>query len=185
MAAALALAAVPGRGQDFKEIAPKPIPPAGNAAPQIVPPPAETAPAANPNQVIIPELKGLVLLGLAQNLQRRPIPSTGITIQDLPLLDQPELRARLAPFMGKSTSFGDLQKIQQVIIAWYRERNRPFIDVAFPEQDVSSGVLQAIVTEFHLGKLRVEGNQWFSSEIDIKSGAPGPRRSHRCVAPSG
>jgi hemolysin activation/secretion protein len=152
------------QAQDFKEIAPKPVPPPSNAAPTIVPPQPETPPAANPNQVVIPELKGLVLLGSPQNLQRRPIPTTGITIQDLPLLDKPDLRAKLAPFMGKSTTFGDLQKIQQVIITWYRERNRPFIDVTFPEQDVSEGVVQAIVTEFHLGQLRVEGNRWFSSE---------------------
>ncbi|HVV73593.1 MAG TPA: ShlB/FhaC/HecB family hemolysin secretion/activation protein, partial [Verrucomicrobiae bacterium] len=62
-------------------------------------------------------------------------------------------------------TFGDLQKIEQVIATWYREHDRPFVDVTFPEQDVSTGVAEAIVTEFHLGRLRAEGNQWFSSDM--------------------
>lgn len=37
------------------------------------------------------------------------------------------------------------------------------VDVAFPEQDISTGVLQAVVAEYRVGEVRVEGNTWFSS----------------------
>ena len=162
LAIILVLTSVQVRGQDFKEIGPKPVPPPTNAAPAVVPPKSEAPSAANPNQVVIPELKGLVLQGYAPHFTRNPITRTGLLIERLPFLDRPELRAKLRAYLGKPITFGDLQKIQQVIISWYRDHNRPFVDVTFPEQDVSAGVAQAIVTEFHLGKLRVQGNRWFS-----------------------
>jgi hemolysin activation/secretion protein len=159
-----ALCAPGARAQDFKQIAPKPVPAPTNTGPAITPPKPEAPGAGDPNQVIIPELKGIVLQGYAPNFIRNPLPHSGIVIESLPFLDQPELKARLAPFLGKPTSFADLQKIQQVIFTWYRDHNHPFVDVTFPEQDVSTGQVQALVTEFQLGQLRVEGNRWFSSE---------------------
>jgi hemolysin activation/secretion protein len=159
------LAAVPVRAQDFKEIAPKPVPPANNEAPAIVPPKPAVSPSSDPNQIAVSNLKGLVLEGYAPGFIRRPRPTTGIVIHNLPLLDQPELRVRLGSFLGRPATFGDLQKIEQVIITWYRDHDRPFVDVTFPEQDVSAGVAQAVVTEFHLGQLRAEGNRWFSNRM--------------------
>src|SRR5262249_10010472 len=32
-------------------------------------------------------------------------------------------------------------------------------------QDISTGVVQAVVTEFRLGAIRVEGNRWFASDL--------------------
>jgi hemolysin activation/secretion protein len=173
----LVMISVQVRGQDLKQIAPKPVPPPTDAAPKVSPPKSEAPAAANPNQVVIPELKGLVLQGRALSFPRNPIPSTGISIENLPFLNQPELTAKLGTFLGKPATFGDLQKIQQVIITWYRDHNRPFVDVTFPEQDVSGGMAQAIVTEFHLGRLDVEGNRWFSgtsisSQVRLAPGEP-------------
>ena len=177
IAVLLALCSTGSRAQDFKQVAPKPVPPPSNAAPAISPPKPEAPTAADPNQVIIPKLEGLVLQGYAPNFSRNPLARGGISIENLPLLDVPELKAKLGDFLGKATSFADLQKIQQLIIAWYRDHNRPFVDVSFPEQDVSTGLVQILVTEFNLGQLRVEGNHWFSSEsitsqLHLTSGQP-------------
>src|ERR1700722_2682739 len=165
LAAALMMIVPLAQAQDFKEIAPKPVPPASTPPPEIVPPKSEPPVTANPNQVILAELKGIILQTYTPNFMRNPFPVVGIKIDDLPLLDQPDLRAKLTPFLNKQITFGDLQKIQQLIVAWYRDHNRPFVDVTFPEQDISGGVVQVIVTEFHLGQVRVEGNKWFSSDL--------------------
>jgi hemolysin activation/secretion protein len=159
----LILAVTKVHAQDFKEIAPKPVPQVSTAAPQIQTP--EPAAPANPKQVVLPELKGLILQVYGPNFMRNPVPVTGIVIDNLPILDQPQLRARLAPFLGKPVTLDDLHKIQQIVIAWYRDHNRPFVDVSFPQQDLNAGVVQALITEFRLGQVRVEGNEWFSSAL--------------------
>jgi hemolysin activation/secretion protein len=51
------------------------------------------------------------------------------------------------------------------IVVYYRENDRPVVDVIVPEQDITTGVVQLIVLEGRLGEIRVEGNEWFSSRF--------------------
>lgn len=173
----LMLCAAEAQAQDFKQIGPKPVPSLDREAPAISPPESKAQTGTDPNQVIIPELKGLVMQGNAPDFSRNPIPRAGIAIENLPFLDKPSLRAKLAVFLGKPATFADLEKIQQIVTAWYRDHDRPFVDITIPEQDVSSGTVQAIVTEFRLGRIRVEGNRWFSKKsiarhVRLAPGAP-------------
>jgi hemolysin activation/secretion protein len=149
--------------QDFDLIGPKPPPPAPPG--EITPPPvAKTPGKAELNLVIVPSLAGLVLIDRIDKLQRAGVHATGLAFDKLPLLDAREPRAKLAAFLGKPLTFGGLKQITDIVLAWYRAHDRPFVEVRFPEQDVSSGVVQGVVTEFHVGKIKVEGNKWFSSE---------------------
>jgi hemolysin activation/secretion protein len=90
---------------------------------------------------------------------------TGITFEGLPILDVPAIRNSLAEFLGKPLTFGSLSAISRVIIAYYRAHGRPFVDVAFPEQDINSGVVQTVVTEFRVGQIKIQNNKWFSTNL--------------------
>jgi hemolysin activation/secretion protein len=166
----------PAIAQDFNRIAPS------QPAPQ--PPGTVTEPAAKPivppakNQLLLSSLKGLRFVSRAQDITRTGVQKTGIIVEsDLPVLSDPAIQNDLAGFLGKPLYTNDLPRISQKIIDWYRAHQLPVVDVAFPEQDINSGTVQAVVTIYRLGKVRVSGNDWFSSdllksEMLLASGSP-------------
>jgi hemolysin activation/secretion protein len=156
--------ALPVLGQDYELVAPK-APAAPARAPQLVSPPASTPALVAPGRVILEKLRGLRFVDSAAKLVRTGVPGAGVTVEDLPLLEDQAIRAKLASFLGTKLTFGGLNAISQTIVAWYRDHGRPFVDVTFPEQDVSAGLVQGVVSEFRVGAIRVQGNQWFSSEF--------------------
>jgi hemolysin activation/secretion protein len=164
MLALMALATPASHAQDFQQVAPKqPVPPQSGGAVSGVPAPAATAPEGG--KQLLPALKGLKLVpGIAQ-LQRNGIDQPGLHIESLPLLDDPQERAKLEAFIGKPLAAGDLPRISQAIVEWYRGHDRPVVDVNFPEQDITTGTLQVVVTEYKLGNVRFEGNRYFSSDV--------------------
>ncbi|MDB5739928.1 MAG: peptide transporter [Alphaproteobacteria bacterium] len=171
------LTVIPAQAQDFKDIAPKqPVPekPAGTVT---TPTQAPKAAVQDPARQLLAELKGLRLVDGAARIERSGASMPGLTIEALPMLDDAEIRARLAAFVGKPLLAGDLPRISQIVVAWYRAHNRPVVSVSFPEQDVNAGVLQGVVTESKVGKLRFDGNNWFStglldSETGTRPGDP-------------
>ena len=167
-ASALAIVTIlmlmPAVAQDFGRVAPsRPTPP---------PPGTVTAPAAKPivppqtNQLLLPRLKGLRFVSTVKEIVRAGVRSTGIVVEPgLPLLDNPAIKNGLAGFLGKPLYAHDLSRISQTILDWYRAHQLPVVDVAFPEQDINSGTVQAVVTIYRLGKVKIEGNKWFSSRL--------------------
>ncbi|MDE2229873.1 MAG: ShlB/FhaC/HecB family hemolysin secretion/activation protein [Alphaproteobacteria bacterium] len=159
------LALVPlAAAQEYQRIAPK-SPPAPPAGPGVVPPPLPGPGAADQNRVVLPELKGLKLVDSAGKIQTHGVAGAGIVLDGLPILEAPAIRDALAAFLGKPLTLGSLHTISRTIVLWYRAHAHPFVDVAFPEQDISTGVVQAVVTEFRVGKVKTEGNEWFSSDL--------------------
>lgn len=159
--------AIPGdaQAQDFQRVAPKELP-APTPVPTVTPPPLPaTSPDDQKKRVIIPELLEIKLVDGMGKFMLRGASGTGIVIDGLPILEAPALRASLTAFLNKPLTFGDLDDISRTVVAWYRAHDRPYVDVAFPEQDVTAGVLQAVVTEFRAGKVTVKGNEWFSSDL--------------------
>src|SRR5579884_391383 len=167
----------PAAAQNLDQVAPKPPPSPGGPPPAIVAPPMETQMLGAADQQVLEQLKGLVLVDVPAKIMMNGVTTPGITVENLPLADAPELRAQLSVFLGKPLNFGGMRQITRIIAAWYAAHNHPFVDIVFPAQDIDSGVVQAVVTEFHLGQLRAEGNRWFStplleSYVRIKPGEP-------------
>src|SRR5215469_7564236 len=155
----------PVAAQNLDQVAPKPAPGPGGPPPAILGPPMETRMLGAADQQVLEQLKGLVLVDAPARIATNGVTTPGITIENLPLADTAELRVELAMFLGKPLTFGGMRQITQIIAAWYAAHDHPFVDIVFPAQDIDSGVVQAVVTEFHLGRLRVEGNWWFSTPL--------------------
>ena len=90
---------------------------------------------------------------------------TGIMVSGLAPLNDPAFTAQIAPFIGRPVTLADLQQISTLTTAWYRTHGRPFVAVTVPPQNISSGVVQVVVTEYRVGTLTVAGNHWFSTEM--------------------
>lgn len=167
------LAAAPAAAQDFGRVAPKhpkpqtPAPVTAHAAP---------AALADPGKQLLASLKGLVLVPSVHKIVTSGVNTTGIIADPgLPLLADPGIRAKLAAFLGKPLHQGDLTRISNVIVAWYRSHDLPVVSVAFPKQDITGGTLQAVVTVYKLGQVKLRGAHYFDkdvlkSEMQLKPG---------------
>lgn len=164
-AAAVSLLALsPAAAQDFDRVAPKEP---NTQQPSTVQTPPKQAPApVAERRLLLPALKGLCFVDAVGKIVRKGVVTPGVTVDPgLVLLQDPAIRQKLEAFIGKPLYTDDLPHISQAILDWYRAHNLPVVDVAFPEQDINDGTVQAVVTVYKLGQVKVEGNRWFSSDL--------------------
>lgn len=114
-------------------------------------------------QPILPSLDGIALVDTPAGIKPDGVSVHGIDTGGIALLQGPEFTGQLTPYLGKPVSLHDLNEIARIIVLYYRARGHPLVDVTVPQQDVTSGTVQFLVSEFRAGKVEVEGNQWFSS----------------------
>ncbi|MFK4875025.1 ShlB/FhaC/HecB family hemolysin secretion/activation protein [Novosphingobium sp. ZW T3_23] len=152
--------------QDFERRLPKQPPNPG--APE-VPVPPETVPPSSDNAPIIPALRGLVFVNGPGALQPAGLApeaaGNGIEVQGLRLLSGPAFDAAVRPYLGRALGRADLDAIVRLVQETYRAREHPFVDVGVPPQNVQSGVVQVVVTEYRVGAIEVTGNRHFSTRL--------------------
>ncbi len=81
----------------------------------------------------------------------------------------------LQNYIGKPVSLSSLDQMVKDVIVAYREGDRPVVDVLLPEQDITSGVVQLVVIESKLARVRVEGvdadtEQFLRSQMRVRNG---------------
>lgn len=165
--------------QVYQRIAPsKPVPPP--AVKPVLPAPPVVS-AAEPNRIILKTLKGLVFVPSMKQFNKAgfkgKLPPTGIDLSLLPLLNHRDFVRKIAPLIGRPFTLHDITQISQSVVAWYSKKGHALMDVAIPPQNISSGIVQVVVMQYRVGKVRVTGNKWFSSgllrsESGIKLGKP-------------
>jgi hemolysin activation/secretion protein len=170
--AAAGVEASDASAQDLNRTSPQPLPP--QAAPPPVAPPAAVRHPADPNAVIVPDLKGLRLVGGLKSLQVHGVTGEGVA-SDVAFA-APVIPA-LQPFIGKPLTLGALAKIETILIGYYRARHRPFVNVTVPPQDVTTGVVQIVVAEYEAGTIRVLKSRWFAAglirnDVRLQTGDP-------------
>lgn len=152
--------------QNLRDVLPPPMqrqPGAAPAAPapMLVPPePAQSDDTA----VLLPVLHGLVFLPRIDHVRPDGVETPGVSIVDLPALDD-VFRAEMAAMIGQPLTVAGLDAIVQAAVRAYRRADRPLVDAIVPEQDVGSGVVQVAVVEFTVGEIRTEQNHWFSDDL--------------------
>jgi hemolysin activation/secretion protein len=113
---------------------------------------------------LVDSLKAVVFVPNQQAVTARP-DASGLVFEDLPLLDTPQFRAEIEPYLGQPLTWQAIGEMVKKTILYYRSKDRPVVDVIVPEQEVTGGVLQLLVIEAVVGDVRVEGNNWFSDEL--------------------
>jgi hemolysin activation/secretion protein len=71
------------------------------------------------------------------------------------LIAEPELQAVLLPWIGKESTFSELQQAANAIATEYRRRGW-FVRPQLPAQDVSSGIITINIIEGKLGEVRID-----------------------------
>lgn len=92
-------------------------------------------------------------------------------VQGNTLLDKREIDRALKPFTGKQRDFGDVQKALEALQLAYQKRGWGVVQVSLPEQELERGEVRFEVVEVKIGKVKVEGNEYFS-EANIRRSVP-------------
>jgi hemolysin activation/secretion protein len=152
LATSLALA------QDIGRYAPQEIPNREGA----VRLPNEEAPVFGDTEVIIDKLRGIVFLDDAASVVEKA-DATGVEVRGaLGLLDTYDFQSIAEAYLDKPASMRTLNELARDVIVYYRRNGQPVVDVSLPEQDVSNGVVQVVVTEGVVGRVRVENARYFN-----------------------
>jgi hemolysin activation/secretion protein len=122
--------------------------------------------AQNPvGGAVIPSLKGVVFVSSKDGLKAAGISTPGIQTSDVKMLDSDDFRASLETRLNHPLTIEGLNDIAHSVVTYYRSHNHPLVDATVPAQNVETGVVQVVVTEFYVGSVRAQGNKWFSDSV--------------------
>lgn len=121
-----------------------------------------------------PALKGVVIFGSREEIKEKgDVSADGVQVgpgSQLDLLRSAKFKADIQPLLDQPINTYNLGLLQRKIVLFYRKNNRPLVDVVLPAQEsVGSGVIQIFILEGKLGKVEVEGNKHFKSELFTKN----------------
>lgn len=87
------------------------------------------------------------------------------------LLKPADIDAAVTPFTGTGKDFSDIQRALEVLEDVYRARGYGVVQVLLPEQDITKGIVKLRVIEPRIGKIAVEGNQFYD-EANVRRSLP-------------
>ncbi len=76
-----------------------------------------------------------------------------------------DFRQIYEPYLNKKVTFQDMQAVSGKIESKYKEKGYFTTTVYIPEQEIKNGVIEIRVAEGKMGKLNIEGNEWFSADF--------------------
>ncbi|MEI7836122.1 MAG: POTRA domain-containing protein, partial [Planctomycetota bacterium] len=163
------LPAAPAAGQPLRIIRPEdyqrntvPKEPDNRAAPVELP--ERRVDISDDKTVLVKSLLGIRLVPLPKDIEKDPT-TTGIEIKNIPLIDNPEFRQVLQPYLGKPVTMRSISLMIRDAVAYYQGKDRPVVDVFVPEQEITKGVVQLLVVEAHVGQIKVTGLKFFSDDL--------------------
>ena len=146
--------------QDIKRYSPKSLPETPAVAHPVAPEPPDSANDPTP---LLAELKAIVFVPSQKAVKPAGLENVrGIHREDLEVPAPVQFDQLAAAYLGKPVSMASVNQLSRDLVLFWRAHDRPVVDVVVPEQDITSGVLQLIVTESRVGKVRVEGARWFA-----------------------
>tara|TARA_R110002096_G_scaffold238581_17_gene430213 strand:+ start:515 stop:2206 length:1692 start_codon:yes stop_codon:yes gene_type:complete len=125
---------------------------------------------ASADDEVLGTIHGITLIGHPDLASKDTPPNVkGVEVLDEELVAPESVLTALEPFIGGPLSVKTIQDLSQTTVKAYREADMPVVDVGFPEQNVSTGVLQLVVVVGKAGEITVEGNQHFKDRIYLRS----------------
>lgn len=131
--------------------------------------PPQTDDPASDGAVLAPQLNGLMFVNGLAAVQPDGVDAArlagGVAAPGLPLLSGEDFVARVRPYLGRPLTRADLDAITRLVRERYRVAAQPFVEVSVPPQNVQTGVVQIVVTEYRVGEVRVSGAEHFSPDL--------------------
>lgn len=128
-----------------------------------------------------PVIKGIVLIADQAQLRKIDGNTSAKTFLDTtatPWIDAAKLGEKLTPFQDRELDKLSADLVVAAITNYHKDvLDEPFVNVYTPPQEVTAGILQVVVQRGVLGRITVEGEEWYSEEsylryIPIQPGQP-------------
>lgn len=147
-----------GQNEQFNRIAPKPVQPVAKGGGVL---PGQVPAAQSDSQVLLPVLKGLVFVGSPQEVATNGLTTVGVTVRNVAVPGGTEFTQELMKkYVGHPLTRGALNQMIRDVILYYRAHDLPVVDVVVPQQNITSGTVQAVILEGRLGTVKSTGNRW-------------------------
>ena len=147
---------------------------------QVEAPPTSTAATLADAPVIgdtlIDQLKGIIF-GRSPEAVTNIQATAGLTVVDAEWLDTPQLREGLELFLNRPVDEGTLQSLPTALRLFVGTLGYPYSLVYLPEQDITEGVIRAVMVRSRLdSKIAIEGAKYFSAAqyqkaVQLEAGA--------------
>ncbi len=148
--------------QDMEKLTPKEMPSDGKKQEGLPPsPPPEVSPDKG-SALLVTNLVGLVFVNSPDKIVPKGLSQRGIVVDGY---QEQEFFQQMNEYLGKPLTMDGLNEILKKVVLYFRATDRPVVDIYAPEQDISTGTIQIVVLEGSLGKVRTEGNKWFSDGL--------------------
>jgi len=178
--AALAMAALAqgqSQSQSFQPVAPKQPEKTGEGK---VVNQAEGKPLSGQadSEVLVGHLKGIFLLSDPKQVRHEGVTSPrAVEPGDVTLAKSPDFDAAIQPYIGQPVTMQSLAELTRSIVAFFRDHDRPVVNVFVPEQSITSGFVQVVVVISRVEKVDATGAHWFSNpmlraEVQLRPGDP-------------
>lgn len=117
---------------------------------------------------IVQELQGVILVPSHSKVSHGGIKDvSGFQAEDMEVPGgEKKLNQKLGvQFFGMPVTSDMMMELKRALILYYREEGFPIVAVEIPKQTVRSGVVQVVVVDGKLGKVKVLGNKYFSTRM--------------------
>lgn len=154
------------KAQDFERYRPKL--PTGRGQNNAELPEAPEAAEGNA-RVLVEQWRAIVFIDHKDKLIKDGLEADGTQVLgDLPVLQYGGAEAIANKYLGGEVSLLRINQMVREVILLYRKNNQPVVDVSVPEQKISNGVVQVIVTESRVGKVCVTGPCFFKPGVLLR-----------------
>ena len=152
------------QSQSFQQVAPKQ--PEKTTQGKVVNEAAKPLSGHTDNEVLVDHLKGIVLVSNPKQVRhggvaQGPVVDAG----DIALAKGPDFTAAVRPYLGQPVTMKSLAELTRSIVAYFRDHDRPVVNVFVPEQSITGGFVQVVVVISRVEKVDATGAHWFSNSM--------------------
>jgi len=173
LAAALAVRV---QAQDFQHIAPKQPEKTGTG--HVVNENAKPLTAHGDGEVLVKHLKGIFVLSNPKQVRAKGVTGKSeVEAGDVAFAQRPDFVDAIRSYLDQPVTMKSLAELTRSIVAYYRDHDRPVVNVYIPEQSITSGYVQVVVMESRVEKVDATGARFFSNdmlrhEVSLRPGEP-------------
>ena len=155
------LLAIPATAQDFKRYKPQTFQGQPSSETDLSKPKAEAASKAS-DEVLVQSLDAIIVLDHKNKVDTENAREDLVGVHyDFACSDSVVFNARsssvLNSFIGQPITMRRLNKLSRDLLKVYEDCGQPITDVAIPEQKVTGGTVQIVVTESRIGQIQICG----------------------------
>ena len=165
------------QSQSFQPIAPK-LPPKPAPGRVVNEEEGKTLGGHGDSEVLVDKLKGVFLLSDPKQVKKSGVKSERIVEPgDIALARTRGFDATVQSYIDQPVSMKSLAELTRSIVAYFRDHDRPVVNVFVPEQNITSGYIQIVVVISKVEKVDATGAKWFNNDylraqVDLRAGEP-------------